>query len=54
MERYKLGSLSGIDLREVQKSLLDAKESLLSIQYQAKVAEISLLLISGRIMDYYQ
>ena len=54
MERYKLGSLSGIDLREVQKSLLDARESLLSVEYQAKLAEISLLLISGRIMEYYQ
>jgi outer membrane protein, adhesin transport system len=54
MERYKLGSLSGIDLREVQKSLLDAKESLLSVEYQAKLAEISLMLISGRIMDYYK
>ena len=54
MERYKLGSLSGIDLREVQKSLLDARESLLSVEYQTKLAEISLLLISGRIMEYYQ
>jgi len=54
MERYKLGNLSGLDLREVQKSLLDARESLLSVQYQTKIAEISLLLISGRIMDYYQ
>jgi len=54
MERYKLGNLSGIELREVQKSLLDARESLLSVQYQTKLAEISLLLISGRIMDYYQ
>ena len=53
LERYKLGSLSGIDLREVQKSLLDANESLLSIQYQAKLAEISLLQISGRVMEYY-
>ncbi len=43
MERYKLGSLSGIDLREVQKSLLDARESLLSVEFQAKLAEISLL-----------
>jgi outer membrane protein TolC len=54
MERYKLGSLSGIDLREVQKSLLDAKESLLSVEFQAKMAEVSLMLISGRIMDYYK
>lgn len=54
LERYKLGSLSGIDLREVQKSLLDAKESLLSIQYQTKLAEISLRFISGKIMEYYK
>lgn len=54
LERYKLGSLSGIDLREVQKSLLDAKESLLSIHYQTKLAEISLQLISSKIMDYYR
>ena len=54
MVRYKLGELSGLDLRDVQKSLLDARESLLSVQYQAKLAEISLKLISGRIMDYYQ
>jgi len=54
MERYKLGNLSGLELREVQKSLLDARESLLSVQYQAKLAEISLFLISGRIMDYYK
>jgi outer membrane protein TolC len=53
LEKYKLGNLSGIDLREVQKSILDAKESLLSIQYQAKLAEISLFQISGQIMSYY-
>jgi outer membrane protein, adhesin transport system len=54
LERYKLGSLSGIDLREVQKSYLDAKERLLLIQSQAKLAEVSLQLISGKIMDYYR
>ena len=53
LERYKLGNLSGIDLREVQKSLLDASERLISAHYQAKLAEISILLISGRIMNYY-
>lgn len=54
LERYKLGQLSGIDLREVQKSLLDAKERLLSIEYQTKLGEISLKLISGNIMSYYK
>ncbi len=52
MERYKLGNLSGIDLREVQKSLLDAEERLISARYLTKLAEISLLLISGQIMEY--
>jgi outer membrane protein TolC len=52
LARYKLGSLAGLELREVQKSLLDAEERLISVQYQTKIAEISLLQISGRIMDY--
>jgi outer membrane protein TolC len=51
LERYKLGDLSGLDLREVQKSLLDAEERLISVQYLTKLAEISLYQISGRIME---
>jgi outer membrane protein TolC len=50
LERYKLGNLSGLDLREVQKSLLDAEERLISVQYLTKLAEISLTQISGQIM----
>lgn len=50
-ERYRLGALSGFELREVQKNLLEAEERLLSIQYQAKMAEISLMQISGRILE---
>ncbi len=52
LERYKLGALSGIEFREVQKTFFDAEERLLSIRFQAKLAEISLLQISGNIMDY--
>lgn len=52
LERYRLGSLSGLELREVQKSLLDAEERLISVKFQTKLAEISLLQISGKIMDY--
>ena len=51
-ERYLLGNLSGLEMREAQKSLLDAEESLLQAQYDTKVCEISLLQISGRIMQY--
>jgi outer membrane protein TolC len=52
LERYKLGSLSGLELREVQQSLLEAEERLLQVQYQTKIAEISLNQISGGIMQY--
>jgi len=52
LERYKLGNLSGLELREVQKSLLDAEERLISVKYQTKLAEISLKQISGRILEY--
>ena len=53
-ERYMLGDLSGIEMREAQKSLLDAEERLLSASYNTKLCEISLLLISGRVQEYLQ
>lgn len=52
LERYRLGSLSGLELREVQKSMLTAEERLISVKFQTKIAEITLLHISGKIMDY--
>lgn len=52
MERYMLGDLSGIEMREAQKSLLDAEERILSAEYNTKMCEISLLQISGKVMNY--
>ncbi|MDR0895538.1 MAG: TolC family protein [Prevotellaceae bacterium] len=52
MERYMLGNLSGIEMREAQKSLLDAEERILSAEYDTKMCEISLLQISGRVTEY--
>lgn len=54
MERYKLGNLSGFDMRQVQKALLDAEERVLQVEYDAKLCEISLLLISGGISWYLE
>ena len=54
MERYMLGNLSGIEMREAQKSLLDAEERILKAQYNTKLCEISLLQISGNISEYLQ
>lgn len=51
-ERYMLGDLSGIEMREAQQSLLNAQERLISVEYDTKLCEISLLLISGTIMEY--
>lgn len=48
-ERYMLGDLSGFEMREAQKSLLDAEERLLSVEYDTKICEISLMQISGTI-----
>ncbi|NDV60130.1 TolC family protein [Bacteroides sp. 519] len=53
-ERYMLGDLSGIEMREAQKSLLDAEERILSAEYETKLCEISLLQISGRISHYLE
>ncbi len=52
MERYKLGDLSGIQLREAQNNLLQAEERLITTEYTAKLYEISLMQISGRIGEY--
>lgn len=52
--RYSKGELSGFAIREAQKSLLDAEERLLSAEYDTKMCEISLLQLSGRILEYLQ
>ena len=54
MDKYKLGNLSGFDMRQVEKNLLDAKERLLQVEYEAKLCEISLMLISGSIYNYLE
>ena len=51
-ERFLLGDLSGIEMREAQQSLLDAEERILVAQYNTKLCEISLRQVSGTIMQY--
>lgn len=50
--RYMKGELSGFEVREAQKSLRDAEERLLTVEYDTKTCEISLLQLSGNIMAY--
>ena len=51
-ERYMLGDLSGIEMREAQQSLLEAEERLLAVEYDTKLCEISLMQISGKITGF--
>lgn len=54
IDRYKLGDLSGIELREAQNSLTEAEDRLLQAEYDTKLCEISLLQISGQIGSYIE
>ena len=49
--KYKLEELPGIEFREFQRSYIDAVDREVSALYDAKIAELSLLLISGKIME---
>ncbi|MDR1224676.1 MAG: TolC family protein [Tannerella sp.] len=54
IERYKLGDLSGIELREAQNNLLEAEERRSIAEYNTKLCEISLLQLSGQILTYLE
>ncbi len=47
LEKYRLGSIAPLELREAQRNALDANSRYVETQYQAKLAEISLKELSG-------
>ena len=49
IEKYRIGTLSGIEFREFQRSYIEAVKRLMNASYQAKVSEISLQLLSGKL-----
>jgi len=49
IEKYRIGSLSGLEFREFQRSYIEAVKRLMNASYQAKVSEIGLLLMSGKL-----
>ena len=50
MEIYKQGMLSEIEFREKQINLIEAENSLLNAQFQAKISETALLLYTGELV----
>jgi outer membrane protein TolC len=49
-EKYKLGSINDIELREIQQKLIDAEYQLISSQFEAKKAEVELDRLSGELL----
>ncbi len=49
MERYKIGSLSGLEFRDYQKNYLDAVDRQWNAMYLAKMSEINLRMLSGEL-----
>jgi outer membrane protein TolC len=49
MEKYRIGAINDIDLRETQQKLMDAETRYLLSQYRSKIAETELLRISGQL-----
>lgn len=48
-ERYRLGSLSGIEFRDIQLSYLNSADRRLNAIYQTKISEITLHLMAGEL-----
>lgn len=48
-EKYKLGALNDVELRETQQKLMDAENRLLQSLFRCKSAEIELMRISGQL-----
>lgn len=50
LESYRLGVITAVELRDVQQSLIDAENRLLLAQYEAKLAELQLKWLAGRLV----
>ena len=52
MERYRLGAISAVELRDVQRSYISATNRLIVATFNAKVAETALKLLTGEVMKF--
>ena len=49
LEKYRLGNITPLEVREAQRNYLDAQTRFFNDQYQTKLAEVSLKEITGTI-----
>ena len=50
-EQFKLGRITSIEFRQAQVNLLDARTSLNLAKYDAKLAELTLLQLTGQLLN---
>lgn len=50
-ERYKLGQITSVELRQAQVNLLNAKTNKNLAKYEAKLAELELLQLTGQLLN---
>ena len=50
-ERYKLGQITSVELRQAQINLINAKTNKNLAKYEAKLAELELLQLTGQLLN---
>ena len=50
IEQFNIGQITSVDFRQAQLNLLNAETRLIQSRFQVKIAEVEVLLLSGRIL----
>jgi outer membrane protein TolC len=53
LEQFEVGTITSVELREVQEQFIQAESRLLTAQFEAKQAEVELLRLSGQLLQKY-
>ena len=53
LEQFEQGTITSVELREVQEQFVQAESRLLTVQFEATQAEVELLRLSGQLLDRY-
>jgi outer membrane protein TolC len=54
MEQYRLGQITSLELREHQRTHLDAQDRLLNAMLQAKLSEVYIMQLCGAVLNYME
>lgn len=50
LERFRLGTINSLELREAQKSFIDAGNRMVSARYETKISETDLMRLNGELL----